>query len=74
MKNLSQLSHAAMRAVITGAGIPLAAGLSHMLGAPSKVKQYPRYNEPETDADFAAIKKAEEKRLRRSGGKNKERV
>lgn len=74
MKNFSQLSRAMMTAIASSAGVPIGAGLSHMLGRGSKVKQAYQIKEPTTTQDFAAIKKAEAKRLRRSGGKNKERV
>lgn len=69
MKRLSAISKAAMMALITSAGVPLAGALNHMIHPPKAKKA--RSN-PAFDAEALAC--AEAKRLRKSNGRNKERV
>ena len=72
MKRFSTLTAAAVMALASGVGVPLQAVASHMFRM--SVPKPRRAKNPTTDADFDAIKKAEAKRLRKSNGKNKERV
>ena len=74
MKPFSHLTKAAMAKIVSAAGVPLAAGLAHMIGGSGKTVPGKKEKKPVTTADREALAKAEAKRLRRSSGQNKERV
>lgn len=72
MKRLFTLTAAAVMALASGVGVPLQAAASQMFR--TSVPKPRRTKQPTSAADFDAIEKAEAKRLRKSGGRNKERV